>query len=449
MKKLVALLLALCLMCGAWTAVAEKKSKYEPFKGETFELELSGFVLKLPKYLEEAYDHHGICVHFNGVDIYTRQFDEELPTRVSFEWGKAGNWKSVNPETRAEAAYLDRPPEGYYIYRANEDIGMYTGEPVCFAVRCAAGDAEGDYYYADMSFFDNDTCLTMSIPWWTERKGDLPSETDIVLLMRQLSEYMISVRPADMSEEDWLALIAEANEEETANSEEEVLNEETEVTLGKVTFTMPAGLTKVDNAHFQSDECEIYLVSLPADEYAIQEFMRAGKEMSFTISYQQTAILLGEMVTGWDEDQAIALGVFAVEEDIGMLNGEPAMTAKGVFEGTYAFYAQTYQGTYFSVYVDGKSLTTEEAETIAQDIMLSARIDGVSEEDMIADAQADYVVITADSGKIRTEPSISGGLIKTAYKGETYELIEQSGDWYVIDVDGRTGYLHSGVAEIQ
>lgn len=67
----------------------------------------------------------------------------------------------------------------------------------------------------------------------------------------------------------------------------------------------------------------------------------------------------------------------------------------------------------------------------------------------LADTQVDYVVVTADSGKIRTEPSISGGLIKTAYKGETYELIEVSGDWYVIDVDGRTGYLHTGVAAIQ
>lgn len=59
------------------------------------------------------------------------------------------------------------------------------------------------------------------------------------------------------------------------------------------------------------------------------------------------------------------------------------------------------------------------------------------------------IVITAASGKIRTEASVSGGLIKTAYKGETYELIEQRGDWYVVKVDGRTGYIHKGVAAIQ
>lgn len=60
-----------------------------------------------------------------------------------------------------------------------------------------------------------------------------------------------------------------------------------------------------------------------------------------------------------------------------------------------------------------------------------------------------YVVIIAESGKIRSEASLSGGLIRTAYKGETFNLIRSSGDWYVIRVDGRTGYLHSGVAEIR
>lgn len=65
------------------------------------------------------------------------------------------------------------------------------------------------------------------------------------------------------------------------------------------------------------------------------------------------------------------------------------------------------------------------------------------------DAQTKYVVITSGSGKIRTEASLSGALIRTAYKGEKYELIRQEGDWYVVKVDGRTGYIHKGVAAIQ
>lgn len=67
----------------------------------------------------------------------------------------------------------------------------------------------------------------------------------------------------------------------------------------------------------------------------------------------------------------------------------------------------------------------------------------------IAAEASNWVVITADSGKIRTEASISGGLIKTAYKGETFELIREEGDWYVVDVHGRTGYIHKGVAALQ
>lgn len=66
-----------------------------------------------------------------------------------------------------------------------------------------------------------------------------------------------------------------------------------------------------------------------------------------------------------------------------------------------------------------------------------------------ADEAAARVVITADSARIRTEQSISGGLIKTAYKGESFPCIGETNDWYVIEVNGRTGYVHKGVSAIQ
>lgn len=87
------------------------------------------------------------------------------------------------------------------------------------------------------------------------------------------------------------------------------------------------------------------------------------------------------------------------------------------------------------------------------DILRSLRVNGVTEEEMLADAEkaaaTKSVVITADSGKIRGEASISGSLIRTAYKGESFELIREEGDWYVVKVDGRTGYIHKGVSAIQ
>ena len=59
------------------------------------------------------------------------------------------------------------------------------------------------------------------------------------------------------------------------------------------------------------------------------------------------------------------------------------------------------------------------------------------------------VVITSDSAKIRTEASISAGLVKTAYKGESFTLLGESGDFYQISVNGKTGYIHKGVCKIQ
>ncbi|MBQ3483887.1 MAG: SH3 domain-containing protein [Clostridia bacterium] len=59
------------------------------------------------------------------------------------------------------------------------------------------------------------------------------------------------------------------------------------------------------------------------------------------------------------------------------------------------------------------------------------------------------VVITADSAKIRTEASISAGLVKTAYKGESFTLLGESGDFYKISVNGKTGYVHKDVSGIQ
>lgn len=135
-------------------------------------------------------------------------------------------------------------------------------------------------------------------------------------------------------------------------------------------------------------------------------------------------------------------------------------------------------GVMFTHYFDGKGVVmllmpkdseaADELIMIGVEVMKSFRVDGITEEDMRATAEAaaaaraeaeaqaaveaaaqKYVVITADSGKIRTEASISGGLIKTAYKGESFVLIKEITDWFVVDVNGRTGYIHKGVAAIQ
>lgn len=60
-----------------------------------------------------------------------------------------------------------------------------------------------------------------------------------------------------------------------------------------------------------------------------------------------------------------------------------------------------------------------------------------------------YVVVTADRGTIRTEASISAEMIATAYKGEGFPYVDENADWYIVEVNGRTGYIHKGVSGIQ
>ena len=72
--------------------------------------------------------------------------------------------------------------------------------------------------------------------------------------------------------------------------------------------------------------------------------------------------------------------------------------------------------------------------------------------DLATDADheaATSIVITANSAKIRTEASISAGLVKTAYKGESFTLLGESGDFYQISVNGKTGYVHKDVCKIK
>lgn len=71
-----------------------------------------------------------------------------------------------------------------------------------------------------------------------------------------------------------------------------------------------------------------------------------------------------------------------------------------------------------------------------------------------AESGVTYIVVDAtnatvrDRAAIRFEPSISADLLTYAYTGETFKLLNVIPNWYVIDVNGYTGYINQGVAKI-
>lgn len=58
-----------------------------------------------------------------------------------------------------------------------------------------------------------------------------------------------------------------------------------------------------------------------------------------------------------------------------------------------------------------------------------------------------FVVITADTAIIRTEPSVVGPILGTGYKGERYQCVGEKDNFYILDILGLTGYVSKGVSE--
>ena len=105
-----------------------------------------------------------------------------------------------------------------------------------------------------------------------------------------------------------------------------------------------------------------------------------------------------------------------------------------------------WAGTAGNVRPDGRNSYSHSSVRPAMWIDLGTT---ANSNDAAAASTVKSVIITADSAKIRTEASISAGLVKTAYKGESFTLLGESGDFYKISVNSKTGYVHKDVSGIQ
>ncbi len=93
-----------------------------------------------------------------------------------------------------------------------------------------------------------------------------------------------------------------------------------------------------------------------------------------------------------------------------------------------------------------KNYDSSTAEALLKECLLALKEPGVN---TTIDPNASRVVITGDSAKVRAEASLNGRLIKTVYNGESFICMGTSGDFYIIVVDGQTGYVHKGVSAIK
>ena len=56
------------------------------------------------------------------------------------------------------------------------------------------------------------------------------------------------------------------------------------------------------------------------------------------------------------------------------------------------------------------------------------------------------IIVTAETARVRSGPGAGSPYLCTVKQGESYPVIGLSGDWYIITVNGRTGFISMSVA---
>lgn len=140
-----------------------------------------------------------------------------------------------------------------------------------------------------------------------------------------------------------------------------------------------------------------------------------------------------------------------IDEDPHMLYGENLMMAWMMERGTSTvIVSHFYEKAGFMLMLSGSN-PDETIERVAEMVMYVRALAKEAElnEAILMGEPDQIVVITADTARVRKEPNISGQLLKTAVKGETFTYVGEENDFYVIEIDGTNGYVHMGVSSMK
>lgn len=237
-----------------------------------------------------------------------------------------------------------------------------------------------------------------------------------------------------------------------------------EIKVGKVTFQIPAGLSggmyasmDVMEAHDYYDYNAGYGITMATFELS---FFETDQSLAQAISTKRIgddnscALYWAlQLYGGWDASRANDIVKNAAKLSGMPDGGKLLLNAK---TKGFAATAHAYRGIGFSIFpyaLEGSSISQSQLETIAQNIAMTFRLEGVTEEEMAADAAAaaaqKYIVITNGSANIRAKADSKSDRITTAYQGDTFPLLGEEGTWYMIEVNGQTAYVSQGLCKIK
>ena len=244
-----------------------------------------------------------------------------------------------------------------------------------------------------------------------------------------------------------------------ASAEAEAKAMEGRIKVGNCNFALPEGMAESDRV--PTGYCEVVTCRSESDTYRL---------MIGTINYYESPLptdALGDKsaTTMYWALQLIGLDAESAYDAVakgGSLTGFPnGQNAWSCIMDSSIVHSQYYRGTgIFIISIPRSNEAVQPSLIAALDMLKSLRMDGVSEEQMAADAEAarvaaeqaaaqKYIVITNSSANIRSGPGGDYDKLTTARQGDTFPLIREEGNWYVIDINGQTGYVTKSLSAIQ
>ena len=232
-----------------------------------------------------------------------------------------------------------------------------------------------------------------------------------------------------------------------------------EVKVGKATFEIPAALSMTSNGLLLDG---VNIAMCEGDQYTIIIETFDWKAMPYDLDNTSEDEHGDNFFMGaylFFENPELAANMLGLSERLIYKNGMVIIDYATDGATLVTRYEQN-NGCAILVMQGNSPLTAAQGYEIGVSVAESFRIDGVSEKDIAADAEADsgdadteaaqqYVVITNSSANIRSGPDGSAQKIATAVKGDTFPLVGEEGNWYIIDVNGQNGYVTKSLSAIQ
>lgn len=415
MKRLLAMLLALCMMCGLVAAEAEDTQTIPAILAE-FQVP-ADWALDITQ--DEAHSFIAFATLPDGREAYitmrkAEYFEDCTSQKECFERIYMGNHG-------LEELGNITITEGY-------EYMMPDGEPLIIG-----NSLDGRYSFAHRY---SDVVMYLQIGLGEGFTAGAAQST-------ALSIFASVTNPA-----------IEANRVTPMN---EVADGKRSIRLGKATFEVDADLvaTQESDTVFAAEN-DRYTMSLMCVDWNAM-----GIDINLTGDEQMDNAFYCSLLVFDDQELAAAIAAQSMHADCSMPDGSDVMILP---TDGFLMLTHYYKETGFLLLLESKDEAyNSKLMEVAAAVAVSFRIDGVSDEEMAADAEAariaaeeaaakaaaqKYIVIKNSTANIRSGPSSDYDRITTAYKGDTFPLLGEEGTWYKIEVNGQTAYVSKGLCEI-